>query len=271
MTALDPKAAAQTKFAQPDALVQGIDIIGRYATDPPITVRTILDTVAERAGAGSRVIELGFGSGWLLEELPAAVPEAVLYGLDLSPGNATRAHGLYGGSVCILIGDMERLPFADFTLDVIVTCWTLYFMRDLDATLREFTRCIRPGGRLIAATSARDHEIEAEELVAEAVRMVLGHGPAEPDVSRQFDLESGRAPLERHFPRVAVREWHGEMVLGELDLVLALWPKWQPASLDDDESTLVRAQFARLAEERLRQDGELRIRRHECAFICDLA
>lgn len=136
----DPKATAQRLFATPDTCVGLIEIGKRYATDAPDTVRTPLEAVAPRGPNGEHICELGFGSGWLLEEMAKAFVNCRLYGVDLSMGMAQRAQGLYGGRVAVLVGDMERLPFRDESLDAAVTCWTLYFMRDIDGALVEIRR-----------------------------------------------------------------------------------------------------------------------------------
>ena len=270
MSVPDPKAVAQERFANAGWNDKGMSLVERCASDPPIVVRGLVEAVRERAGAGGRIAELGFGSGWLLEPLRDALPDASLVALDLSPGFARRAREVHGGHVRILLGDMERLPFRAGAFDVIVTCWTLYFMRDVDAALAEITRCLRPGGRLVAATNAPDHEAECGELVSEAIRLALGRDEPEHDVSQRFDLETGGAYVRRHFPQVDVRRWDGEMVISEPDDIEALWPKWEPAMMSKNEQQAVRAAFLRLAGEQLARDGALRIRRRNGAFICDL-
>ncbi len=270
MSVRDPKAVAQERFADAAWNSRGMSLVERCASDPPIVVRGLVDAVRERAGAGGRVIELGFGPGWLLEAMRAELSYADLFGLDLSPGFARRAHELYGDHVRVLLGDMERLPFRAGAFDVVVTCWTLYFMRDIDATLAEIKRCLRPGGRLIAATNAADHEAECGELVSEAIRLALGREEPDHDVALRFDFEPGAAHVGRHFPKVELREWRGEMVLSDPADIEALWPKWEPALLPKHEQQAVRTEFLRLARERLERDGALRIRRRNGAFVCDL-
>jgi SAM-dependent methyltransferase len=270
MSLRDPKTAAQERFASRDWGDQGLSLVERCATDPPLVVRGLVDAVCERGKPGSRVIELGFGAGWLLGELGKALPLVALYGLDMSPGFAGRAHQEQGDRVRVLMGDMERLPFRGGAFDVVVTCWTLYFMRDIDATLAGIKRCLAPAGRLIAATNAPDHEAECGELVSEAIRLALGRDEPEHDVASRFDLETGEAYVRRHFPNVELRRWDGEMVISDPDDIEALWPKWEPALMPRDEQQAVRVQFLRLARERLARDGALRIRRRNGAFICDL-
>jgi ubiquinone/menaquinone biosynthesis C-methylase UbiE len=204
----DPKALAQQRFADPQPLVTSIDVIGRCATDPPLVTHGLLDAIAERAGVGARVLEVGFGSGWLLESMLEQRAEYGIHALDLSVAQTRRAAGLYPG-IEFAVGDMERLPFRDAAFDVIVTCWTLYFARDIDAALAEFTRCLSPGGRLIAAASVPDHEAEAVPLMTEAVHRALDRELHEPDVGARFDLDTGRAHVERYFSHVDLRLWPG--------------------------------------------------------------
>jgi ubiquinone/menaquinone biosynthesis C-methylase UbiE len=270
MSATDPKTVAQQRFARPDWNDRGMDLVTRCATDPPLVVQGLLDAIDERAAADARVAELGFGSGWLLEELASQANNRTIVGLDLSPGFARQARALYGDRVDIFIGDMDRLPFDDQTFDVVATCWTLYFMRDIDATLVEIKRCLKPGGRLVAATNAPDHEAECGELVAEAIRVALGRDDPEHDVGRRFDLETGEAYVTRHFPNVRVEHWNGEMVLTDIEDVQYLWPKWEPAMLPKHEQLAIRDAFIHLSRECFERDGELRIRRRNGAFICDL-
>jgi ubiquinone/menaquinone biosynthesis C-methylase UbiE len=269
MTA-DPKLAAQERFANEDWGDQGLSLVERCATDPPLVVAGLVKAVRESAHAGSRVIELGFGAGWLLDELKRALPDVDLYGLDMSAGFAGRAHREHGERVRVLMGDMEGLPFQDASFDVVATCWTLYFMRDVDTALAEIKRCLRPGGRLIAATNAPDHEIEVGDLVREAILAALGRDEPDHDISYRFDLETGDAVVRRHFLKVEVRRWPGEMVLSDARDVESLWQKWEPAMMAKEEQLAVRTEFLRLARARLERDGELRIRRRNGAFICDL-
>lgn len=270
MITREPKAAAQERFAQGDWNSSGMDLVERCATDPPLVVRGLIDAIRERASTGSRVCELGFGSGWLLEALVEEPFDAALFGLDLSAGMANSGYERFHGRVGIAVGDMEQLPFADASFDVIATCWTLYFMNDIDRALTEMRRCLTPRGRLIAATNARDHEAECGELVSEAIRIALGRDEPEHDVAQRFDLESGDQYMRRYFPRVELLTWQGEMVLSDPDDVAALWPKWEPALLPREEQQAVRVEFLRLAYARLEQEGALRIHRRNGAFVCDL-
>ena len=164
---------------------------------------------------------------------------------------------------------MEQLPFRAGAFDVVVTCWTLYFMNDIHAALAEIRRCAAPGGRVVVATVAPDHMREYDELVADAVRAVLGRSP-EPDIGLRFDLETGEPYVRRAFEHVDLREWRGSMDLPDVETVLAIWHMYGPQLSDPEEDVSVRAEFAARAAVRIARDGALHITRHDGAFVADL-
>lgn len=262
----DWKAFAQRRFATPDVGVGLVELAERYATDAADVVRTLLDAIGPRRSKADRICELGFGPGWLLDEMAREFPESRLYGLDISKGMSQRAQRLYGDRVAVVLGDMERLPFREESLDVVVACWTLYFMRDIDEALEGIKRCLRPGGRLVVGASAPDHMSEYEEVGTAALRSALGRAP-EPDVGARFDLDSGEPYMRRHFQHVDVRHWRGWLILREVGPLLQLWDAWRAESLVGPDGDLVRAEFERLGREWLQRDGEIRISRHGGALV----
>ena len=261
----DPKAMAEQRFRGADACLSNADIIERYATDVEATTETLLKAICpERADA--RICELGFGLGWLLEELAKEFPEASLVGLDQSPGMAAHVRELLGAKAAVAQGDMERLPFADGSFDTVATCWTLYFMTDIDATLEEIKRTIRPGGKLVASTVAPDHQIELDELYHAAVETALGPRPPV-DVTKRFNLESGFPYVERHFRAVEVREWRGEIILPDVATLISYWKGGGARWLLGDDTERVEPEIVSLGEEWLARDGEMRVTRHGGAIV----
>ena len=165
---LDAKALAQQRFRGADACLSNADIIERYSTDDAAAHETLVEAIRpERARA--RICELGFGLGWLLEALQKELPEASLVGLDQSPAMTAHVRALLGSRATVILGDIERLPFADGSFDTVATGWTLYFMTDIDAALEEIKRTLRPGGTFVAATAAPDNQIELDRLYHAAV------------------------------------------------------------------------------------------------------
>lgn len=107
------------------------------------------------AGIGPGMVVADFGSGLghtAIEFAQWVGPEGHVHALDISPefSARARAHVAAAGlsdrvSVHLLEGD--RMPLADGALDRIVTRNTLIYVDDPLATLRDFRRVLKPGGK----------------------------------------------------------------------------------------------------------------------------
>ena len=113
---------------------------GRYHE---LVDRLAVDAV-RAAARGDTVLEAGCGTGRVLAQLRSAGLRAV--GLDLSAGmlDHARRRGLPVGRA-----DLTALPVADSRLDLICCFKVLPHVPSLPATLREFCRALRPGGRMV--------------------------------------------------------------------------------------------------------------------------
>jgi SAM-dependent methyltransferase len=135
------------------------------------------------AAAPGRVLEVGCGWGELAEWI-ARETGADVVAVDLSPRMVELARER---GVDARLADVEELPFADETFDVVVAAWMLYHVPDLERGLAEIARVLRPGGTLVAATNSRLHLQELRDLV--------GSGPS----MLKFSREDGEEHLRRHF------------------------------------------------------------------------
>jgi SAM-dependent methyltransferase len=117
--------------------------------------------VGERVGVGSlrwgllgcargRTVELGSGTGLNLRHFPDDLEELIL----TEPEAAMRARlsrcvGGSGRRARVLDASAERLPFADGTVDTVVSTFVLCTVDSPEQALREILRVLRPGGRLL--------------------------------------------------------------------------------------------------------------------------
>jgi SAM-dependent methyltransferase len=106
-----------------------------------------------RLGAGAReVLDAGCGSGGLIGYLQGRAPEWRLTGVDLSPLACELA--ARRGPARIVQGSVTALPFATTAFDAIVAADVLYELDEPAAALREFHRCVRPGGWIVVNVPA---------------------------------------------------------------------------------------------------------------------
>jgi SAM-dependent methyltransferase len=91
--------------------------------------------------------------------------------------------------------DEEALPFADASLDLVVSALALQFVNDLPGTLIQIRRALKPDGLLLAAMIGGDALSELREAFAEAESEV--EGGISPRVSPFADIRDLGSLLQR--------------------------------------------------------------------------
>lgn len=95
-----------------------------------------------------RAVDVGAGTGDLTFALArASAAGALIVAADLSGGMLRVAKRR--GPVRAVLATAEALPFADGSLDRVVSGFTVRNVGDLPRALREFRRVLRPGGRTV--------------------------------------------------------------------------------------------------------------------------
>jgi ubiquinone/menaquinone biosynthesis C-methylase UbiE len=100
---------------------------------------------ALRYGAGGDLLEVGCGTGLILERLAAHCKTAK--GVDLSPGmlEPAKARGLD-----VQVGSATSLPFEDEQFDVVCSFKVLAHVPEIEQAIREMLRVTRKGGYVLA-------------------------------------------------------------------------------------------------------------------------
>ena len=91
--------------------------------------------------------------------------------------------------------DEEALPFADGSLDLVVSALSLQFVNDLPGTLIQIRRALKPDGLLLAALIGGDSLIELREAFAQAESEI--EGGVSPRVAPFADVRELGALLQR--------------------------------------------------------------------------
>lgn len=149
-------------------------------------LRRVVDAVldAADAGWGTRVLDLGCGTGQL--SVPLARAGAEVIAVDLSPSMIEKlsakadAAGLQ--NLMGVVVPIEELDIAPGSFDVVVSNYTLHHLKDADkrALVAKVITWLRPGGKFVVGdmmfgrgATARDRTI-----IASKVATLLRRGPA---------------------------------------------------------------------------------------------
>lgn len=169
--------------------------------DPATEALAEIVTAAPR-----RVLEVGCGTGAFAARIQHALPEAELVATDQSDRfvELTRERG-----VTARLADVEDLPYADGSFDVVAAMWMLYHVSDLHRGLSEIARVLRPGGLLVAATNGDEHMA--------GLRRAAG-GDA---MVTQFSRENGEMVLAAYFTEVRRQDFATRAVFADHAQALA--------------------------------------------------
>ena len=141
----DPRVVAANQKVHSRLAAQYNETEPHFRPENQAKVRRRLEVLAAQAPARERMLDLGCGTGFLLNlshDLFAKVDgidatAAMLARVDLSPGNITVQQGV-----------VEDLPFEDKTFDVVTAYSFLDHLADHVAMLREAFRVLKRGGKL---------------------------------------------------------------------------------------------------------------------------
>lgn len=104
-----------------------------------------------------RVLDVGCGTGALLQELARKFPQVTLVGVDPVAEMLAVARGRVPPSTELREGWAEELPFEDNDFDVVVSCNMFHYVRQPVSVLMEMSRVLRPGGELLITDWCDDY------------------------------------------------------------------------------------------------------------------
>lgn len=98
---------------------------------------------------GDRVLDVGCGTGALLEQVLSEDSHRQVTGLDLSANMLDQARKRLGDRAVLVQGDSEHLPFPDRSFDVVVCCDSFHHYPNPQAVLAEVARVLEIGGTFL--------------------------------------------------------------------------------------------------------------------------
>lgn len=166
-----------------------------------------------------RILELGCGNAALWNGRMEALPEGTLLVLsDFSWGMVDSVWAKMKTNPNVLVQriDIQEIPFADESFDIVIANYMLYHVPELKRALREVARVLRADGTFFAATNGsggmRAYLHEALQQFNPACKAFC--------TVPSFHLQNGAACLSEFFSQVRVREFQDALRITETqDLV----------------------------------------------------
>ena len=110
--------------------------------------------------APKTVLDVGTGTGYLLAQLKQSYKSAQIYALDIAENMLQQArkknYHWFRRNPHFICGDAHQLPFADQSIDLLMSNLTLQWCHNLPQVLQEFARVLSPKGVLIFSTLGPD-------------------------------------------------------------------------------------------------------------------
>jgi SAM-dependent methyltransferase len=261
---------APSQYADDQKLAQRQRLWATSRREPPFDLYPwVLDLAGLGAGSAngtastSDVLDVGCGNGAYERLLAEQGHGGRRVALDLSLGMLEGVEG-----AARVAADVQAVPFADDSFDVVLAPHMLYHVPDVVAAAHEARRVLRPAGRFVAVTNGLTNLIELCHLVEAAVG---GGWKMRRPADEHFHLDMGGALLAQAFAtvervdcpptRVVVTEL--DAVAGYVESVSDLYEE----EVDVPWSTVVE-RVGELARVAAGPGGELPLTNAVGAFVC---
>jgi arsenite methyltransferase len=165
--------------------------------------------------AGEAVLDLGAGAGFDCFLAARAVgPAGRVIGVDMTPEMVARAreNARRAGytNVDFRLGEIEHLPTADASVDVIISNCVINLSPDKPAVFREAFRVLKPGGRIavsdvVATAALPDEWLDNMRLLSACISGAATVDEVEAMLTAAGFVEIDIRPLEES--REFIRDW----------------------------------------------------------------
>ena len=118
-----------------------------------------IDGTVERLNldGNEKLLDVGCGTGLLLQKIRDEWPGTELYGIDISDGMLDKARNKNISGAVFETGLADDLPFENNYFDIIVTSSSFHYWPNPDGALKEINRVLRPDGVLVITDWCRNY------------------------------------------------------------------------------------------------------------------
>lgn len=139
----------------------GKEIISRVLNRDNASMNNLALTMLNLQHTGDRILELGFGGGYLLNKILQNPGVDFVAGVDVSPEmvdfcRKRFASDINRGKLKLKCGDSAHIPHFGLNFTKICTVNTIYFWSDVKQTLTQLHQVIEEGGSLVICFNSKE-------------------------------------------------------------------------------------------------------------------
>ncbi|MDB4386146.1 class I SAM-dependent methyltransferase [bacterium] len=170
--------------------------------------RAVVQATGQLEMLSGRSLDIGCGVGFVLNYLAGPNFDLNVFGVDISDlavqQAQTRMQHVPGGPSQVFVLDTQRLPFEDHFFSLITCFDVLEHLdeQDIDSTISEILRALRPGGVFLGSVSCRKSgvdDLHGDNLHRTVKSPDWWINKFEPD-SAQYDGQRQQLTLWKHLP-----------------------------------------------------------------------
>jgi ubiquinone/menaquinone biosynthesis C-methylase UbiE len=238
---MDPSTHSVNQYAGTTDKLTTRMAIYSYSINP----QTWFSWLGERITLTGDILEVGAGTGELWKHVDRSNARLTL--TDFSPAMCDQLREIPNAVVqqC----DAASLPFQNASFDVVLASHMLYHLDDPDAALKEFTRILRPQGKLFAALGRVDSNKELR---------LLGESIGRPFVvfnTTRITADSAPEYLKRYFAEIKEEQYPGDLEVPNPEPLLAYLGSLGEVELTDEQNKLGRE----IIETKIQEEGSFRV------------
>lgn len=211
----------------------------------------------------NRLLEVGCGNGKLWKNNKIDLRNREIFLSDSSQGMVEEVRKTLGNDFNCMVFSCEQIPFKDDYFDTVIANHVLFYVYDLDLTLKEITRVLNKSGMLYCSTYGSNHMKEINDLVLNFDSRVRLSQTKLYDV---FGLDNGEYILRKFFKNVYKKKYKDCLIVDKskpiIDYIMSchgnqnelLGPK-----LDE---------FRKYLDSILLKEGAIKITKEAGIFVC---
>lgn len=209
------------------------------------------------------LLEVGCGNGQLWMNKRKDIRNREIFLTDISDGMLEDAKQNLNDNFSFFVVNCENIPFKKEFFDAIIANHVLFYLNDLNQGLSEIKRVLKKNGVFYSTTYSKNHMREINELVKEFNSNVY---LSEQPLYHRFGLENGEMLLKQYFKNVECKIYNDYLDIDNAKPIVNYI-----LSCHGNQDILLEKydEFYDFVENKIKENGFIRITKEACLFICE--